>query len=83
MKQLFYSCLLDMRGLWPAQHYAPCWLQFVFTFSYPRCARGVIVNNEFGSSNEFFKVINVVDEAESRHIFWPFVGDVHLLHTNG
>ena len=41
IKQLFHSCLLDMRRLKPTQCYAPCWLSII---SYPTCSRGIIDN---------------------------------------
>jgi len=41
IKQLFHSCLLDMRRLKPTQHYAPCWLSII---SYPTRSCGIIDN---------------------------------------
>ena len=41
IKQLFHSCLLDMRRLKPTQRYVPCWLSII---SYPTRSCGIIDN---------------------------------------
>ena len=41
IKQLFHSCLLDMRWLYTTRRYTPRWLSII---SYPTRTHGIIVN---------------------------------------